>query len=171
MRTALCSEAQHECHHWLNDVDLCSLGVVTRCSRRERSAPGSIVGHVSVRKRNMKFPWRVQLRVEGLTTRLERVTSRTVRRQEFCEPPDKENHVPSSTGTSDSANWSGSLVHVFQRLTVTASAWQVGLGAKFGSFSSRCGLILCGVFLGVLRIRSPAFQIRCHDRFSGCQLQ
>ena len=86
---------------WLRDVRV-ARGLILAVS----------VGHVSVRKQNKKFLWRAQLRVEGLTTRLERTTSRTVRRQEICEPPDKENDMPSSSGTSDSADPSVSMVHV-----------------------------------------------------------
>ena len=70
------------------------------------------VGHVPVRKQKKKFLRRAQLRVEGLTTRLERATSRTARRQECCEQPDEENDVPSVSGTADSADPSVSMVHV-----------------------------------------------------------
>ena len=64
--------------------------------------------------------------MEGLTTRLERATSRTDVK-EFCEPPDKENDVPSASGTSDSADPERQHGARFQRMTVTASAWQVGV--------------------------------------------
>ena len=90
---------------------------------------------------------------------LERATSRTVRRQEFCEPPDKENHVPSSSGTSDSADrsaaWPTFPADDSHRELVAGD-----MGAKFVSLSSRGGLIPCWLVLGVLRVRSPAFQIQ-----------
>ena len=70
------------------------------------------VGHVCVRKQNKKFLWRAQLHVEGLTTRLERAKQALSHVKNSVSRQNKENHMPSSTGTSDSADPNVSLVHV-----------------------------------------------------------
>ena len=139
-------------------------GVVTRCSRRERSDPGSIswARFCSEAKQEVSVESPATCgRVDYEAGACNITYSQTSGILGAARQGKRRAVFEWDIGQCRPERQHGARLHL---ITVTASGWQVGMGAKFVSFCCRGGLILCGLVLVVLRVRSPAFQIRRHDR-------